>query len=91
MVLVVITGVLTGIEFPISSKLYFLRRGKLGVTAGTINSADHAGAFIGAILTGVLFVPLFGITGSCIIIAGLNLMSLLFLIYHYYQKMRIGD
>ena len=59
MVLVVITGVLTGIEFPISSKLYFLRKGELGVTAGTIDSADHAGAFIGAILTGVLFVPIF--------------------------------
>ncbi len=91
MVLVVITGVLTGIEFPISSKLYFLRKGEMGVTAGTIDSADHAGAFIGAILTGVLFVPIFGITGSCVIIAGLNLMSLLFLIYHFSQKRRAGD
>ena len=91
MLLVVITGVLTGLVFPISSKLYFLRRGELGVTAGTINSADHAGAFIGAMLTGVLFVPIFGITGSCIIIAGLNLMSLLFLMFHFSQKRRIGD
>ena len=45
MVLVVITGVLTGIEFPISSKLYFLRKGELGATAGTIDSADHTGRF----------------------------------------------
>ncbi|MFQ5787606.1 MAG: hypothetical protein ACE5H1_06450, partial [Thermodesulfobacteriota bacterium] len=91
MILVVITGVLTGIEFPIASKLYFLRKGELGATAGTIDSADHAGAFIGAILTGVLFVPIFGITGSCVIIAGLNLMSLLFLVYHFSQKRRGGD
>ena len=91
MILVVITGVLTGIEFPISSKLYFLRKGELGATAGTIDSADHTGAFIGAILTGVLFVPIFGITGSCVIIAGLNLMSLLFLIYHFSQKRMAGD
>lgn len=91
MILVVITGVLTGIEFPISSKLYFLRKGELGATAGIIDSADHAGAFIGAILTGVIFVPIFGITGSCVIIAGLNLMSLLFLIYHFSQKRRAGD
>jgi spermidine synthase len=91
MILVVITGVLTGIEFPIASKLYFLRKGELGATAGTIDSADHTGAFIGAILTGVLFVPIFGITGSCVIIAGLNLMSLLFLVYHFSQKRRAGD
>ncbi|MCP4312059.1 MAG: hypothetical protein GY790_12410, partial [Bacteroidetes bacterium] len=65
MILVVITGVLVGLEFPIAGKLYLMRKGELGTTAGTIDSADHAGAFIGALLTGVLFVPLFGISGSC--------------------------
>ncbi len=89
MFLVVITGVLTGLEFPISSKLYLLRRKDLGVTAGAIDSADHAGAFIGALLTGVLFVPLFGITGSCLIIVGLNLASLLFLLHFYSRKKRV--
>jgi spermidine synthase len=91
MFLVVITGVLTGLEFPISSKLYLLRREDLGVTAGAIDSADHAGAFIGALFTGVLFVPLFGITGSCLIIVGLNLVSLLLLLHLYYHKKRIRN
>jgi spermidine synthase len=86
MVLVAITGVFVGVEFPIAGKLYFLRKGELGTTAGTIDSADHAGAFIGALLTGVLFIPLFGISRSCIIIAVLNLMSLLFFLHLYYQK-----
>ncbi len=86
MILVVITGVLVGLEFPIAGKLYLMRKGELGIAAGTIDSADHAGAFIGALLTGVLFVPLFGIFGSCVIIAALNLMSLLFFLYLYYQK-----
>jgi spermidine synthase len=86
MILVVITGVLVGLEFPIAGKLYLMRKGELGTAAGTIDSADHAGAFIGALLTGVLFVPLFGIFGSCVIIAALNLMSLLFFLYLYYQK-----
>ncbi len=91
MLLVVITGVLTGLEFPISSKLYLLRREGLGVTAGAIDSADHAGAFIGALLTGVLFVPIYGITGSCLIIVGLNLISLLFLMHLYYYRKRIRN
>ncbi len=86
MILVVITGVLVGLEFPIAGKLYLMRKGELGTTAGTIDSADHAGAFIGALLTGVLFIPLFGISGSCIIIAVLNLMSLLLLLHLCCQK-----
>ena len=86
MILVVITGVLVGLEFPIAGKLYLMRKGELGTAAGTIDSADHAGAFIGALLTGVLFVPLFGISGSCVIIAVLNLMSLMLFLHLYYQK-----
>ncbi|MCR4290953.1 MAG: fused MFS/spermidine synthase [Candidatus Scalindua sp.] len=86
MILVAVTGVLVGLEFPIAGKLYLMRKGELGTTAGTIDSADHAGAFIGALLTGVLFVPLFGISGSCVIIAVLNLMSLLLFIHLYYQR-----
>ncbi|MFQ5964549.1 MAG: hypothetical protein ACE5KZ_09720 [Candidatus Scalinduaceae bacterium] len=89
--LVVIAGMLTGLEFPISSKLYFLRKGELGTTAGVIDSADHAGAFIGAMLTGVILVPIFGLAESCIIIVALNLVSLLFLLHLYYQKRKIGD
>ncbi|GAX62826.1 spermidine synthase [Candidatus Scalindua japonica] len=86
MILVGITGVLVGLEFPIGGKLYLMHKGELGVTAGTIDSADHAGAFIGALFTGVIFIPLFGISGSCIIIAALNLMSLLFFLHLYCQK-----
>ncbi|MEE9260797.1 MAG: fused MFS/spermidine synthase [Candidatus Scalindua sediminis] len=88
MLLVVIAGVLTGFEFPISSKLYLMCKENLGTTAGKIDSADHAGAFIGAILTGVLFVPIFGVVGSCLIIVALNMVSLLFLVYLFSQKRR---
>ncbi len=91
MLLIVITGVLTGLEFPISSKLYLLRNEDLSVTAGAIDCADHTGAFIGALLTGVLLVPIYGITGSCLIIVVLNLVSLLFLIHLYYNKKRIRN
>jgi spermidine synthase len=70
--LVVIAGVLTGLVFPIASKLYLLSSGNSGLTAGMVDSADHGGAFIGAIITGVLFVPLLGINGACVVIAALN-------------------
>ncbi len=80
--LVVIAGMLTGLVFPIASKLHLESRLsapdsglQTHFTAGMIDSADHAGAFIGAIMTGVLFVPLLGITGACTIIAALNVAS----------------
>ena len=86
MILVIITGILTGLEFPIAGKLYLQNKGDSGVTAGKIDSADHAGAFAGAILTGVLFVPVFGIAGSCVIMATLNLVSLSLLAFLNFRK-----
>ncbi len=86
MLFVVITGILTGTEFPISSKLHLHRKEKMGMTAGVIDSADHVGGFIGAILVGVLFVPLFGILGSCLIVMTLKLVSMLLLLHLYSQK-----
>jgi len=91
MFLVVVTGLLAGLEFPISSKLYLLCKSDPGVTAGRIDSADHAGAFVGAMLTGILFIPIFGIVGACVVIAALNLVSLLLLIFLFAQKRGIRN
>ncbi|MCP5007006.1 MAG: methyltransferase [Planctomycetes bacterium] len=86
MLFVIIAGILPGIEFPISNKLHFLHKNKIETTAGVIDSADHVGGFVGALLVGVLFVPLFGIPGSCLIIMTLKLVSMLLLLHLYFQK-----
>jgi spermidine synthase len=80
MLLVGIAGILTGFEFPLASAVYLHSQGKLGKTAGMIDSADHIGAFCGSILVGILFVPLLGITTSCYFVSVLNLSSVLFLL-----------
>jgi len=51
----------------------------VGRSAGLIDSADHGGAALGALLTGVIFIPVFGIIQTCWISAALNILSLLFL------------
>lgn len=91
--LVVIAGMLTGLVFPIASKLHLESRLstpdsglQTHFTAGMIDSADHAGAFIGAIMTGVLFVPLLGITGACTIIAALNAASAVLITFSWKLK-----
>jgi len=74
--LLLIAGFLTGSAFPAASKVYLLASGDLGKTAGIIDSADHLGAFLSALLTGVLFVPILGISKTCIFIAVLNFVAL---------------
>ena len=80
MILLVIPGIITGLEFPIASRIYLEEEVDSGLTAGMINSADHTGAFLGATLTGIVLVPILGISGTCIVIAALNGASLALLI-----------
>ena len=72
-----IAGILTGLEFPLVNKLFMQSSEDIAVSAGATNSADHIGAFLGAILTGVIFLPLLGVFGTCLILATLNLSSLI--------------
>ncbi|MCQ4574140.1 MAG: fused MFS/spermidine synthase [Candidatus Brocadiales bacterium] len=79
MVLIIIPGVITGLEFPIASRIYLDEDRDSGRTAGLIDGADHLGAFAGAALTGIVLVPIMGVTGSCVIVAALNVASLVLL------------
>ncbi|MHC4357855.1 MAG: fused MFS/spermidine synthase [Planctomycetota bacterium] len=80
MVLMVIPGIITGLEFPVASRIYLGDEPDSGPTAGMINSADHIGAFSGAILTGIVLVPILGVDGACLVVAALNGASLALLI-----------
>ncbi len=75
-ILIGISGVLTGMEFPLVNKILMQTTTDIAVSAGATDGADHIGAFSGAILTGVLFVPLLGVFGTCLILVTLNISSL---------------
>jgi spermidine synthase len=49
-----------------------LERGKAGQAAGLVDSLDHLGAFAGALLTGVLLIPLLGIVQTSFAVAMVN-------------------
>ena len=87
MILVVGAGVLTGLQFPLVSKI-LINRGDVGTVAGWVDSFDHLGAACGALLTGTVIVPLFGTQQSCIIIGILNCMSGALLLTYLVQKRR---
>ncbi|HVP13798.1 MAG TPA: hypothetical protein VMV94_21665 [Phycisphaerae bacterium] len=46
-----------------------------GAIAGSVVGADHAGACLGALLTGILLVPVFGIAATALLLASVKLCS----------------
>jgi len=87
MTLVVGAGWLTGLQFPLVSKI-LINRGDVGTVAGWVDSFDHLGASCGALLTGTVLVPLLGTQQSCVIIGILNGMSGVLLLTFLVQKAR---
>ena len=63
-------GILTGLEFPLVNKLFMQSDKDIAVSAGVTYSADHIGAILGAILTGIIFTSS-GLFGTCLILATL--------------------
>ncbi|MDI6732882.1 MAG: hypothetical protein QME51_05345 [Planctomycetota bacterium] len=76
---IIVIGVLTGMAYPVISKISIGGGISLGRTAGFIDSFDHLGAGLGAIFTGIIFIPVFGVEKTCILIALLNLLVVMFI------------
>jgi spermidine synthase len=64
MTVLFLAGILTGMEFPVATRLYLDRIDEtmIGKAGGRIDAADHLGAAFGALITGVFLIPLFGLT-----------------------------
>jgi spermidine synthase len=60
--LLVLIGVLGGLQFPLAVAL---SGGKPGQATGLIYGADLLGGCVGALLGGILLVPLLGVSGAC--------------------------
>ncbi|MFB0519331.1 MAG: hypothetical protein ACETWC_08625, partial [Acidobacteriota bacterium] len=79
MLLLLAVGALTGAEFPLAARLHLTDSRLVGYTAGILDSADHLGACAGALLTGVIFVPLLGVKVTCLLLVATKVVSLAFL------------
>jgi len=65
-------GLLVGLEFPLAAKVDFQT---VTATASRIYTADFVGAAIGALLVSTLLIPLVGVSGVCLLMAGLTAAS----------------
>ena len=82
-------GVLTGLVFPLVNKIFMQSNKDMAVSAGVTYSADHIGAIFGAVLTGVILVPLLGVFGACLFLAALNMSSLALIAFSIFLRKRI--
>jgi len=84
-----IAGVLTGLVFPLVNKIFMQSSGDMAISAGMTYSADHIGAIFGAVLTGVILVPLLGVFGACLTLAALNISSFVLIAFSIFLHKRI--
>jgi spermidine synthase len=76
--LVAAAGVLGGFVFPLAAVVALETRPGTARAAGLIDAADNAGACLGALVTGVLLVPILGVSGACLAIASMKALSAIF-------------
>lgn len=73
----ILIGISAGFQFPLVGAVCLSDGMGQARAAATLDSRDHLGACVGALLTGVFLVPLLGIGGTCTLIAGIKGVSLL--------------
>jgi len=71
-------GLVTGVAFPVFLKLAAMAHGNdERLAAGSMESADHVGAAFGALVTGIVWLPVFGLVATSLMFAALKAASLI--------------
>ena len=76
--LTLVLALLVGLEFPVAGRIESQERAG---AAARLYTADFAGACLGALLTSAWLVPAWGVGPACVIVAGLNLLGGLALLF----------
>jgi spermidine synthase len=76
----IFAGFIGGIQFYLANKIYLGERKDVASVSGLIYGVDLCGSCLGALLSGIFFIPLLGIPDTCLTLAALNLLVLTCLI-----------
>jgi len=76
----ILAGFIGGFQFPLASRLRLRLVPQVGRVVGLLYGADLMGSCVGALLTSVILVPLLGIYQTCLFMAVMNGLVLLWLI-----------
>ncbi len=78
--LTALAGFLGGLHFPLANHAYLGEGTRVGPTAGLVNGIDLVGSSIGALLAGVVILPVLGIPETLYFISALNLSAIFLLV-----------
>ncbi|HPC22294.1 MAG TPA: hypothetical protein PK920_07405 [Phycisphaerae bacterium] len=78
-IMVGMTGLLGGAAFGVAGRWQFEMTGAAGAAAARVVSADHVGACLGALLCGIVLVPVWGIAITAFLLVGIKVLSALLL------------
>ena len=73
--LIGVAGLLGGAVFPLAGRVHMTLDRRTARTASAVEAADHIGASIGALLTGMALVPVIGIAATMAVLAVLKIAS----------------
>jgi len=73
--LTLVAGYLGGLHFPLINSIYLAERKGVGRVAGLIYGTDLVGSAVGALLTGLIFVPVLGILHTLYFITSFNVFA----------------
>ena len=77
-----VAGILTGAEFPVACRIGLGAGGRSGTVASLFDACDHGGSVVGAATTGLVLMPVLGLTGSAALLACIKVASLLGVLIH---------
>jgi len=78
--LTALAGFLGGLHFPLANHVYLEDDPEVGVTAGLVNGVDLLGSSIGAILAGIIILPILGVNQTLYFISALNVAAIVLLV-----------
>jgi len=78
--LTALAGFLGGLHFPLANHAYLGEGRRVSSTAGLVNGLDLFGSSLGALLAGIVILPILGIAQTLYFIAALNLAAILLLV-----------
>ena len=87
----IIAGFIGGFQFPLANRLYLQSREGLVRAAGLIYGLDLFGSCLGALLVSIFLLPILGILRVCLLVALLNLVSLVLLLKGAGTSSRVSE
>lgn len=79
--LLLVPTICMGATFPVMAALIIRRQNEVGLRIGQLYSLNTAGAVLGAMLSGFVFIPMWGLDGAIYIAFSLNLIIVLLGMY----------